>query len=180
MIEYNTNSYYAFIWGPYLSSNRERIVKGNLIHRNIETNSILKMFYGTNSNDIYKVNKLKFWKEIEYKIDGEVQSVKYWKPEGEKVIERDMRIIVWEGSESTNLSYNKYRIVSPQIFELLVKGAKVHQVDLDSENYIEKTFSKHKKKERKKKVGKRESRKGRENKYYGIKNIAYKNKVYGV
>lgn len=119
MSKCHVNSYYALVWNNSLERKME--VKGELITKNTVLPKDPRMLYGTNNNDIAKIRKVSAWEEIEYDILTTRQTVRFWKEVDEYILSRDVRIIVWEGEDILCLPNDKYRIVSPDLFEYIVK-----------------------------------------------------------
>lgn len=118
------NLYYTLVWDTTLKE-KKRVVKGELIDKNTKLPEDNRMLYGTNSNDTFVVKLETFIDVIKYDVLTTIQSVRFQKTTEEVFIARDVRIIVWEGSETINLSEDKYRIMTPDNFDELVSHLSV-------------------------------------------------------
>lgn len=97
-----------------------------------------RMLYGTNSNDVAKIRNVGIWKEIEYDTITTKQSVKFWKEVDEYILSRDVYILVWEGEEYLELPNDRYKIVSPDLFEYIVQTAPEESCELNIEEVEDK------------------------------------------
>lgn len=129
------NSYYALVWNDSLK--RKMRIKGELITRNTVLPDDPRMLYGTNSNDIAKIRNVGLWQEIEYDTITTKQSVKFWKEVDEYILSRDVYILVWEGEEYLELPNDRYKIVSPDLFEYIVQTAPEESCELNIEEVDE-------------------------------------------
>lgn len=123
MKEKPNNTYYALVWNTSLEQ-KESIIEGELISKDTVIPDDPRVMYGTNPNDVLKVSIEHIKTEIEYDVLTTRQSVRFIKEIEEFELPRDVRIIVWEGSNVLHIPYDKYRIVSPKDFEALVEISK--------------------------------------------------------
>lgn len=114
----NLKTYYALVWNDVLKKEVE--LKGKKVDKNIELPDDPRMLYGTNDNDTFKITKEVIHEKIKYDVFTTKQSVEFYVEEIEYVLPRDVRIIVWEGSDELLLPNDSYRIMTPQMFEQLV------------------------------------------------------------
>ncbi len=112
--------YYALVWNTALDE-KDLVIQGQLITKNTILPEGPHMMYGTNPNDILKVRTEKIKEKIEYDVLTMKQSVKFIREVEEIDIPRDVRILVWEGSDKINLKESDYKIVSPQMFQELIE-----------------------------------------------------------
>lgn len=119
MDEYDVKTYYTLAWSTTLT--QDVYIRGKAIGKNTKLPKDPKMLYGTNENDIFKIKRVEYETEITYDVFTQKQSVRYIPIVEEFSIQRDMRIIVWEGSEELSLLNDDYRIVTPEDFEDLVR-----------------------------------------------------------
>lgn len=123
----NGNLYYALVWNTTLKI-KNKTVEGELLNKNTILPDDPRMLYGTNPNDILKIQSESFVKIMKYDVMTMTQSVKFHKKIEEVIIPRDVRIIVWENSELLNLSEDNYRIVTPEYFKEII-----NQLDKESD-----------------------------------------------
>lgn len=135
MGEYCRNSYYALVWSTTLESKGH--VKGELMSQSTRLPKDPGILYGTHNNDVIKVKSVEFKEELSYDSLTTKQSVKFNRVVEEYIIPRDVRIIVWEGSDTLDVSCDKYRIVSPQIFKDLVAMSKDSCTKTNNESLTE-------------------------------------------
>lgn len=121
MGEYNRKSYYALVWKNTLAE--EIYIEGKVIGSNTRLPTDPRMLYGTNVNDVMKIRNVNFKTELSYDVLTTKQSVRYIPIIEEFNIQRDVRIIVWEGSETLHIPHERYRILTPEAFYELVKGS---------------------------------------------------------
>lgn len=130
----NNKSYYALVWIDSLKSKLDLIIKGELIHKKTKLPKDPSILYGTNPNDVAKIRIVEAFEEIKYDVYTMEQSVKFWSESDEYIVPRDVRIVVWEGKDELNLPYDKYRIVSPELFELIVATSGERQSSKNDDN----------------------------------------------
>ena len=116
-MDINTNMYYALVWNTTLSSKKKNIIQGEKITRSTKLSKDPRMLYGTNNNDIARIIKKDDWKEMQYNIITQKQSVRFWTEIDEYILSRDIRIIVWHGDSELSLPSKRYKIVAPDLFE---------------------------------------------------------------
>lgn len=121
MKENDCNLYYALVWNTQLSSKENEVIKGDKITKSTVLPSDPRILYGVSDNDIKRIRSVKVLKEIEYDIYTTKQSVKFQRDVKEYVLCRDVRIIVWRGANEINLLHDKYKIVTPELFETMVQ-----------------------------------------------------------
>ena len=120
MTKRSKKSYYALVWNTALS-NKDLVIRGELVSQNTVLPKDPRMMYGTNPNDVLNVRIEKIKKEVKYDVFTTKQSVRFIK-EIEKIeLPRDVRIIVWDDEEELYIANKSYRIVSPQVFEELIE-----------------------------------------------------------
>lgn len=115
----SNSSYYALVWKDSLDKKGK--IKGELITKNTVLPDDPRILYGLNDNDIAKIRNVEMWKEIEYDTLTTKQTVRYYTKVKEYVLCRDVRIIVWQGDEELRLPSNDYKIVSPELFEIIAQ-----------------------------------------------------------
>lgn len=132
--------YYALVWDTALK-NGNLLIKGTLVNRNTKLPKDPRMMYGTSPKDVFKV-RLENYKQItEYDIMTTKQTVRFIKELEEYELSRDIRIVIWEGSEFLNVVTDHYRVVSVDFFEELVKiapeksGMEMIEQALDKEEF---------------------------------------------
>lgn len=134
----HVNSYYALVWNNSLERRME--VKGELITNHTTLPKDPRVLYGTNNNDVAKIRKVSAWEEIEYDTLTTKQTVRFWKEVDEYILSRDVRIIIWDGRDTLCLPNDKYKIVSPDLFEYIVQTSgkreikDVHGERIEDEN----------------------------------------------
>lgn len=121
MKENDCNLYYALVWNTQLSSKENEVIKGDKITKSTVLPSDPRILYGVSDNDIKRIRSVKVLKEIEYDIYTTKQSVKFQRDVKEYILCRDIRIIVWRGANEINLLHDKYKIVTPELFETMVQ-----------------------------------------------------------
>lgn len=114
--------YYALVWDTALK-NGETLIEGTLVNRNTKLPKDPRMMYGTSPKDVQKVRIEKYKQVTEYDILTTKQTVRFVKELEEYELSRDIRIVIWEGSEFLNVFTDYYRVVSQDFFEELVKIA---------------------------------------------------------
>lgn len=117
------NTYYALVWNTALSE-KDLLIQGEVISQNTILPKDPRMMYGTNPNDVFKVRLERIKTEVKYDVLTTKESVRFIKEVEEIEIPRDVRIVVWEGSNILHIPYDKYRIVTPQMFEDLIAKSK--------------------------------------------------------
>lgn len=130
------NSYYALVWNTALSE-KDLVIQGEVISQNTVLPKDPRMMYGTNPNDVFKIRIERIKEEIKYDVFTTKQSVRFIKEVEEVELPRDVRIIVWEGSDTLHIPYDKYRIVTPQVFEELIKMSDDTQINTWNDPLIE-------------------------------------------
>lgn len=121
MRENDCNTYYALVWSTILSSKKKETIKGEKITKSTVLPNDPRILYGTSNNDVIKIRNVEMWKEIEYDIATTKQTVRFHKEIKEYILCRDVRIIIWQGSEELNLPSDEYRIVTPELFEIITQ-----------------------------------------------------------
>ena len=127
----NSKTYYALVWSDILNKNVE--LKGKEVNKDIELPDDPRMLYGANDNDTFKIIKEVVHQKVKYDAFTTKQSVEFYIEKIEYVLPRDVRIIVWEGSEDIYLPSKNYRIMTPQMFEELVDECDIIKKGLFSE-----------------------------------------------
>lgn len=136
MIENNTNSYYALVDNELLHSDKEVVIVGEIVHRDTELPRIPSFLYGTNPNDVSKIVQVVEHVSVGYDYRTTRQSVRSWVEVEELIMSRSIRIIVWEGSEELSIPSGDYRILSPELFELLTETSNKYK-ETNSEEDIQ-------------------------------------------
>lgn len=111
-------SYYAIVWNTSLK--RRKKIRGKLIDGNVVLPKETSILYGTSDNDIAKVRTVDYKDKVVYNIETGKQSVQFEKDVREFVLNRDVRLIIWDGPEYLNPLKDKYKIIEPRFFEEMV------------------------------------------------------------
>lgn len=118
-MENDCSLYYALIWNTTLEQKGDRFVIGEKITKTSKLPSDPTILYGTHNNDLKKIRSVEVWEEIVYDVATTKQSVRFHESVEEYELCRDVRIVVWNGSKELDLFNDEYKVVTPDLFEIM-------------------------------------------------------------